>query len=793
MPAKNYYETTVQDFSGGLSLVDNELNLDPRYAVELNNIGRDSDGSLRPRYGFKLIFDGHDGTETIASRAITLNFTLNSTYVRGAFTGSNPLANGDHIQFNSSSGITAVASYQIERKFGAIVPDGIGGGALTFAFHLRSPATATQTVSATMDIVTDNHTLSGNVVQSVYFQDFAILFDDVGEICAVNSAGVGERIWSFSEAMRQMGTATPATQSGWRYTEYVNTDVNKSTLLAANGADPVLAIDNNAAHWCSWHVDPSTGSNAAIPIAALLKSSAGYEVMFTNDAPAVARISAKHTSSVFTGNPSPDDAVDVDVSQVTTAVNPEIRALATLRDKLFMSFEDSCVLAVLGAYSGTTGEIHEPDFADVMTQIGCVSQRTCISLGNDIFMLDYSGVPSISMSATSGAYIPSRISDLIEPMLQRHIARLTESTLVRQAFAVWNFRSKQYMLFLPKYDATDVRALDTNPIFILEEFIGKNELGLICVAHNLEVGDTVIISGVTGSYANLSASDINGTRSVVRILGDDAVVISTAVAVNDSVSSTGGDGITLQPTTDESIGYIYNFNPALRIKAWSIYRGLKFRSGFRSLLGDCFFTIGAKMYKFGSAADPIYTDYHGDYNIRTWTSGTEYQAGVVVNNNGKQYECLVTHTSAGVSFSAAIAANPSYWTQFYGKSINWSWELPWADFAKRWREKVLRYFMPNATGNGRMTVQFFVDQIKYHPVTRELAPAKEMSFTGADTGGFGNQSSQSYGGGRRTREELLWHLPLRSKLLKLRLTGAAAEPLRIVGLSFIYQLGGYRR
>ena len=794
MPAKNYLDTTIQDFSGGLSVVDNELNLDPKYAVVLENIGRASDGSMQPRYGYKLWWDGKDGEDRPQGTATcSLTFTEGSTFVKGQLNVTGKAANGGHVTFNSHpTFINDVNSVIGSRSFGIKVPADVTSDSMSFSFHIRNAATFTGTYTVN-NLVFDTHTVVGDIVNAWYFQDYAIVCDTTGEITAISRTGEIEPLWYYSNFIQQSGS-DPHVNSAWRETTYANADVNKSTLIVGNGQDFPVIIDMTATIKCQYLVDPSTGSNAGIPKAALLKTNANYLTAVDPSKAATVAISAKNTNSVFTGNTDPDDAIDIDATQITTAVNPELRALNTIRDRLFVAFEDGCMLAQLGNYNAAGG--HEPNFTDIIAQIGCISQRTCVSLGNDIFMLDYSGVPSLTVSLNSGAFVPSRISDLIEPLLQKNIARLSEKTLVRKAFAVWATRARQYMLFLPKYDPELLYRLPNNPILILNDDVGKAQVTIQAPNHGLEAGDEVLIADLFTDVGNVPYTDIVGLRKVLQIINDDYLIVEVGSVATITANATGGDRVTYRPVAEETIGYIYNFNAGLRIRAWSIYRGLNFSAGFRSLLGDVYFCKGAKIYKFGSTADPIYVDKELDYDYRTWVAGTAYKVGDRVNDNDATvptvYRCLVAHTAAGTSIQNEIANNPSYWELYTGEAIDWTWELPWADFAKRWMVKSLRYFMPNATGQGRIKVDMFVDQIYRNPKTKELAPVRSMSFVAADAGGFGN-GSQTFGGGRRIREELLWHMPLRAKLLKLRLSGSASEALRIVGLSFIYQLGSYRR
>lgn len=50
-------DTTIRDFSGGLNVIDNDLNLSSKYAKVLKNMSRAVDGSVSIRYGYRLFAD----------------------------------------------------------------------------------------------------------------------------------------------------------------------------------------------------------------------------------------------------------------------------------------------------------------------------------------------------------------------------------------------------------------------------------------------------------------------------------------------------------------------------------------------------------------------------------------------------------------------------------------------------------------------------------------------------------------------------------------------------------------
>ncbi len=120
------------------------------------------------------------------------------------------------------------------------------------------------------------------------------------------------------------------------------------------------------------------------------------------------------------------------------------------------------------------------------------------------------------------------------------------------------------------------------------------------------------------------------------------------------------------------------------------------------------------------------------------------------------------------------------------------WELPWADFGARQDLKMLQHIHIDATGNGRFKVEVFVDNIYRNGELGQLSPVRSIEFVAGDSGGYG-AGDQPYGAGRRTREQFLWPLPVRFKLLKLRITASTTKSVRINAISFMYQQGGLHR
>src|SRR5690606_26142083 len=148
--------------------------------------------------------------------------------------------------------------------------------------------------------------------------------------------------------------------------------------------------------------------------------------------------------------------------------------------------------------------------------------RTMVPLGNDIFMCDYAGVPSVSISQQSGIYIPVRLSELIAPAIQAHLGNLNEDTLRSKSFAVFNRNDRSYMLFLPIYDE-ETRTLPVDPFVFNGDLHEKNWAIVRCPAHKLFENSYVMVSDAP-AIGDAAPEDINGKRRVVSIIDDDTYV-----------------------------------------------------------------------------------------------------------------------------------------------------------------------------------------------------------------------------------------------------------------------------
>jgi len=206
------------------------------------------------------------------------------------------------------------------------------------------------------------------------------------------------------------------------------------------------------------------------------------------------------------------------------------------------------------------------------------------------------------------------------------------------------------------------------------------------------------------------------------------------------------------------------------------------------------------MMRYGSPENPVYADWYGMYDSITstvafpWVSGTAYTAGhrVFDGHDNHVYKCLVDTVAVGPTFQDARELSPDAWEEYKGEPIDFAWELPWSDFGQRQHTKALRFAHIDANGQAQFTVELFADNIYKDASTGQLTPARTMTFVPNEVGAYG-AGQQVYGAGRRTREQKLWQMPVKCKILKVRTSGKSTLPLSVSAFSFLYQKGSVVR
>ena len=198
----------------GLNVADEEYNLASRFLTVADNITIGIDNAISPRAGSAYFVDFYDGTVS-ASVDITANVqTFTAGYIHLTITG-HPFNSGDHITISGMSTIDGIPITDLNSVHGVIKVD-----ANTIRIQTRTTGTAGVTASKSYSYVRDTHTLGGNIIECAFFQNYVIVFSNIGEIARVHyTTGVKSKIWNIA-----LAAATSGAPRGWgpcdHYTMY---------------------------------------------------------------------------------------------------------------------------------------------------------------------------------------------------------------------------------------------------------------------------------------------------------------------------------------------------------------------------------------------------------------------------------------------------------------------------------------------------------------------------------------------------------------------------------------------
>lgn len=193
----------------------------------------------------------------------------------------------------------------------------------------------------------------------------------------------------------------------------------------------------------------------------------------------------------------------------------------------------------------------------------------------------------------------------------------------------------------------------------------------------------------------------------------------------------------------ETVVFSYTNLPTMKIQAWARLRGWNFQSACRTELQNIIFSQGYKLYSydFDHAATRC-VDYYNDPDV-----------------NGGQ-----------------------------GNAIAYDWEMPWTDLKQRMKHKYMKYIAFDTRGTASFNCRAYLDNI--YTYAGADAPMVQMSFAAGDNPPPLPPADQS---NRTTADERLYGFPAKFRLLKLRFTGTAREPLRFISISVAYIIGSIRR
>jgi len=281
-------------------------------------------------------------------------------------------------------------------------------------------------------------TVTGTILEMVYFRDKLIDFMTTGQIATVTEAGVKTAIWTAAIA-----AALPGAPGFWTNgLTQIDTTEFKNELVVVNGIDKPILISKT--HTVTYLNDLPTGSNVNVPIAKYVTTVGNYCVMAGVAAtPDVIYISSAGTSGTWPGDPAPNDALSINIASYTAQQGGDIRGLSSFRNFLIIHFATTSVIMVLGEY---VSAVHKPRVLDTIPEHGIISHRTTIILENDILYADELGVHKARRNTFGNALESEKISLRVQKEFVADV--MPDSANRLKTFAVHNKSENRVMYFL---------------------------------------------------------------------------------------------------------------------------------------------------------------------------------------------------------------------------------------------------------------------------------------------------------------------------------------------------------
>ena len=392
--------------------------------------------------------------------------------------------------------------------------------------------------------------------------------------------------------------------------------------------------------------------------------------------------------------------------------------------------------------------------------------------------------PNDSISLDVGSYVSEQDSEIIgvEGFRNNLIVFFRTATLV---LALGEFdgsgnHTPQEVDSIPRYGLLNHRMI----MSIENDLLFADRIGVSSFKRNV-----VSLAVETKRESDLIAPGWQALASAAEAAG----TLSGAFCVHDRLE---GLCMFFVPDSDtgDMIAYSYRYSDSGRIHAWSRTTGWNFVAGCSTERGRVFFFRGSFVYRYGNT--PYGEETYQDF----CTVDDEWSASSVSYSEGDQvwygnaiYEALQDHTSDAGNYPGA--SNPDlHWSdEPTGDSIDFVWELPWIDVKQRAMLKKLSHMQIDTQGTGAFTLKVWVDNL-YKNTAGEVVhdPVIDIDFIGGNRTGYGG-IEQSFGGGRRTRDERLWSTPVKCKIFKARIEGSANAALRFIAITILYVMGSYRR
>lgn len=284
-------------------------------------------------------------------------------------------------------------------------------------------------------------TVTGDIVDGVYFRDHLIIVTTTGQICKITNAGVITVIWNTAIA-----AALPGAPAAWTATTLVDFSEFKNELVITNGVDKPLIVSKTLT--VKYLQDVPTGSNVNVPIGKFVTTVGNYTVIAgIAAAPDEIYISSAGTSGTWPGDPLPNDALSINIASYTPQQGGDLRGLSSFRNFLVIHFATSSVVMVLGEYAAA---VHKPRVLDTIPEHGVISHRCISVLETDIIYADELGVHKARRNSFGNAMESEKISFRVQTDFIADVSSIEANRL--KSFSVHNKLENRIKFFL--YDGS---------------------------------------------------------------------------------------------------------------------------------------------------------------------------------------------------------------------------------------------------------------------------------------------------------------------------------------------------
>lgn len=282
------------------------------------------------------------------------------------------------------------------------------------------------------------------IVGVEYFNGFIVAVGRNGSMVSVDANGTVTTLWSQEIAGSQIGRP-----DGWATTIFCSFAVFNGELIICNGVNKPVMI--NSSMVAIYLRDLATLSNVNTPICRYVIAHGRFLVMagsLAGGQESIIFISATDVGGTWLGDPSPNDAVNIDLGSRVPIGSQVIKGMGRFRDKIMIMFEDVILPGALAVFDDDAN--HTPVFDDAMQNVGALSHRIIQTIGEDMIFGDVNGVSSVSRALFTGSVTSDRQSHLIDPEYHASVETVNNTlALEDRVWSVWDSANNNYMLFIP--------------------------------------------------------------------------------------------------------------------------------------------------------------------------------------------------------------------------------------------------------------------------------------------------------------------------------------------------------